>query len=767
MNIQDYLQSHFVEAFGVLADKIREADAEHNFGLLDECVIGWDSLNEPFAGFCGLKNLETDSTAHGASLKKGLQPTVLQNLNLGMGAKQVIENWDFGSFGPKRAGEVEVDPKGVRMWITAEEAGEVEGISSRWGWRRSPQWKLGSCIWALHGVWSPDSSQILQPTYFSTTSTDEPASFLRDFWLPHFESYATRIRASHPDAILFVQPPVFEQPIPIPETILQGRACLSTHYYDGLTLVTRHWNWFNADALGLIRGNYRWTWQAVKIGSRAIRNSLQSQLSILKSDAALLSSTTTAPAYPTLIGEIGTPMDMDNKRSYGLPYADEKDGDAFKGDFSEQIKALDASLNALDGDNCLSAAIWCYAVGNGHQWGDEWNLEDLSLWSADDAEKVEEGDLEQVPEEGDGMDDGVSGSKARLLVSSGPDSNLNPNPPVAIIPSLVSSNMSSTLTLGMSDSPSRFFQTPTSSQSERVLKFLSSGARAVTAFSRPYPTATVGRPVNVRFDVETGEFRMGVLVSAATAGLMIEEEEVGYRPLAQVSRGKVENDNMVLMPTEVFLPYVHYASTDIMRICSRRRMGKHDAGPSMTPPLPISPSSAVAPETRTKRQPYLHLSPPGEQGHDGDDTTSSSPTTPTTPHSITHYSTASTLALPSSTDCRPFPASTPLPLLSDAAYSAANINTDSDIFSLDMDPIVEVSHGTTVVEGQCLKWYYALPRVDEGEVLYEICVRRGMNKGPAGGMVEKDENAEVGEEEVGERPTCWDVVEKCWRSVVG
>ncbi|KDR82016.1 hypothetical protein GALMADRAFT_207363 [Galerina marginata CBS 339.88] len=410
VNIQDYLQGHYIEACGQLVDRIAAFEGGR---LLDACVIGWDSMNEPFEGLCGWDDLGVNPVKQGSTLKKGTYPTPAQSVRLGMGQKQTVEHWSFSAMGPKRDGVVEVDPKGRKVW--AEDGELPDGTHPRWGWKRDvSQWPLGTCIWALHGIWDIETGYVLRPDYFKyNPSTGLEAEFLTDYWKPHWLAYATRVRRSHPEAIVFVQPPVFAIPPRFEEAELKGRCAYSPHYYDGLTLVTRHWNWFNADALGLLRGKYGSALSAVKLGEKAIRTSLYEQLGYLKADVLMLGAAT----YPTLIGEIGTPFDMDGKRAYGWT-----DGGKYKGDYGRQEKALDASLQACDarrakgkgkgGDEggesrgngeSLNWTVWTYVPDDhSHEWGDGWNMEDLSLFSVDDL-VLSEGEYES--EEGSILDD--------------------------------------------------------------------------------------------------------------------------------------------------------------------------------------------------------------------------------------------------------------------------------------------------------------------------------------------------------------------------
>lgn len=163
-------------------------------------------------------------------------------------------------------------------------------------------------VWAQHGVWDSKTSTLLVPDYFVTPPTNprHTVSFVEDFWKEHWLAYGAAIRKYHPEAVHFMNTTVFK-PLPkgIPHSALSGRACSTPHYYDGLTLMTKHWNWFNADALGLLRGKYWTVVQGLRIGEAAIRKSIQEQLGVMKQDTL-----DSIGEYPTMMGEIGIPYDM-------------------------------------------------------------------------------------------------------------------------------------------------------------------------------------------------------------------------------------------------------------------------------------------------------------------------------------------------------------------------------------------------------------------------------------------------------------------------
>ena len=84
-NIQDWLQEHYIAAMGAMADRIRDAG-----DLADVCVLGWDSMNEPFEGLCGWADLNANPDKQGPTLKKGTYPTPAQSLRLAHAEAQTL-----------------------------------------------------------------------------------------------------------------------------------------------------------------------------------------------------------------------------------------------------------------------------------------------------------------------------------------------------------------------------------------------------------------------------------------------------------------------------------------------------------------------------------------------------------------------------------------------------------------------------------------------------------------------------------------------------
>jgi hypothetical protein len=666
-NIQDYLQEHYIEAMGKMADRIRDVPGG---GLVEECVIGWDSLNEPFEGLCGWDDLTLNPVKQGSTLKKGTYPTPAQSLRLGMGQAQTVDNWSFGTMGPSRDGSVTIDPKGLTIWADPSTE-SADGVHPYWGWKRDTEkWKLGMCIWAQHGVWDVETGFCLRPDYFKyLPETGETVDFIEDYWKPHFIAFTDRIRASQPEAIMFVQPPVFARPPPLAPEVLKGRCAYSGHYYDGLTLVTRHWNWFNADALGLLRGRYSNTLQAVKIGESAIRRSLQEQLGILKSDTEILGD------YPTIIGEIGTPFDMDQKRSYGWT-----DNGKYKGDYGRQEKALDASLNGADGVNGINWTVWTYCADHTHDWGDGWNMEDLSLWSADDLRDREKLGSDVGGEQDDGLYSSRLGASNAVLLRK---NKLQKDQATVSVAAASSLSLASLGSMSVSGTPAPPFDEMSIQQHTVRISdwindpydFLTDGARAVRAFSRPWPHKVVGVPVNMRFDIGKAFFRLVVGVTADDQPTETEDGE--------------------LLATEIYVPLVHYASNRLIKRSSTM----------------ASTATLLSAELSGHRR-----SGSVEDQKGG---------------SIFGSRAASRIGsrAASTIDLSTMPSFEGSASTSSTATASPDLRGERPEIDL-VDVDVKVSAGRWTVEGQVLKWWYDVPKAGEGkEYTIEIRRRGGVIKG--------------------------------------
>ncbi|KAL8912239.1 MAG: hypothetical protein Q9171_002694 [Xanthocarpia ochracea] len=449
-NIQDYLQDHFVSACGHLALRIQEAG-----DLENDVVIGWENMNEPNRGLVGYQDISTIPSEQ--KLQKGPSPTAWQAILLGSGRACEMDTCDFGGLGPYRSGTTLVDPKGEMAWLPADYD------DSRYGWTRDPGWKLGECIWAQHGIWTPSSDELLRKDYFARDPDSghkiDYEYFTNKWFMSYYRKHKNAITGVYPDAIMFCQPPVLEIPPSLKGTEDdEPNMVFSPHYYDGVTLMMKKWNrYWNVDVFGLLRGRYLSPAFAIKVGETAIRNCFRDQLSAIQREGLDYMGN-----HPCVFTEIGIPYDMDDKYAYKT------------GDFSSQISAMDANHFALEGSGVNGYSLWVYTAENNHEWGDLWNGEDLSIVSIDDK-------LLPSSPSAHGRDQ----KSASSSTTSSDDRNLNQT--------LSTTSMSP---LRRSNTPAEISSNP--------------GYRAAEAYVRPSPIATVGNVVSYGFDLRNCTFTLAL-----------------------------------------------------------------------------------------------------------------------------------------------------------------------------------------------------------------------------------------------------------------
>lgn len=291
-------------------------------------VVGYDSMNEPGSGFIGLPNLDGWDTA----LTQGLMPTPAQAI---MGSKypQEVGVWGLQDLMFVQQETKMMNPHGTFVW--------KDGFED---------------IWKQNGVWTDEEGdpRILHPDYF-TTWDGEKVSFERDFLKPFILRFISELRSVHPNALIFFESEG-EHSDPIPWNSDDPRGVIyAPHWYDGFTVFTKTYNpEFNVITHPEVQ---------LVTGKAEVQSMIDGQIGELKSRGDL-------NGIPTLIGEFGVMMNL-------------HDGESFRtGIFEKQTQAMASYLSAMD-KHLLNYTLWNYTADNTNERGDQWNVEDFSIFSRD------------------------------------------------------------------------------------------------------------------------------------------------------------------------------------------------------------------------------------------------------------------------------------------------------------------------------------------------------------------------------------------------
>lgn len=324
MPAQDFLQTHYLNAVKQVATRL--AEFPH--------VIGYDTLNEPSQGYIGYPDL---NAVGGKTAAFGAIPTLYQGMVLAAGYPQTV---------PYKPSQILPNTRPVRL---------NEGKVSIWKAGFEP-------IWRAAGVWEADATggpRLLKPDYFGVVN-GKAVNFDQEYLAPFMEKYAREIRTVDADALIFASPPPAEMRAGPPGFSLPDTrgVVFAPHWYDGLTLTAHTFlPW-----LGVDTGEVPPKITFGRKNRRKIFADIIGQF-VHRAKAELGDA-------PVVVGETGVPFNMHGKRAY-------RDGD-----FAKQAQALDDVIQALEA-NFVNFTLWNYTADNDNTHGDQWNDEDLSIFSRD------------------------------------------------------------------------------------------------------------------------------------------------------------------------------------------------------------------------------------------------------------------------------------------------------------------------------------------------------------------------------------------------
>lgn len=206
------------------------------------------------------------------------------------------------------------------------------------------------CPWREVGLWDRDADG--EPVLAAAEGLG--GELWRDHMVPFAQRFRDEVRARHPGCFIFLEgsPMELDTEWRDPDPLV----CNARHWYDVMSLITRA---FDPEKYQSISGDVVSGVDAIAAEHVKMLGGMQQISRDRMGDP------------PMLIGEFGIPYEMNG-------------GEAFRtGDWSKQEVALDASYRAMD-ELLLHTTQWNYTADNTHAHGDQWNDEDLSIFSPDD-----------------------------------------------------------------------------------------------------------------------------------------------------------------------------------------------------------------------------------------------------------------------------------------------------------------------------------------------------------------------------------------------
>lgn len=345
-NVQDYMQGHYFSSMKAIAERVKDLPN----------VIGFDSLNEPNKGWIGtLLNDRHTAMKKNDPAMPGIAWSPVEALYASHGYSVELPYLDVSirKLGIAPVRKEIMNPNKVSIWIDDE---------------KDPFMNAGAYTINSNGHY-----EILDNKFFIKGDFD------RNFMFSFISRVASEMHSIKNDWFIFAEKdakdatfdPQFPDADVLPKNLHQN-VVNATHWYDNALVGTKKIRRITLDLIEMkpIVGYKNIEKMYVRLLNR-IRKASSEVPNNYSEDGS---------GIPTLIGEFGIMMDIDD----GKAYKKWKKGNHSLKLWKKHVIALNSMYNALD-NLLLNGTLWNYTATNRNDLRicDQWNQEDLSIYSKD------------------------------------------------------------------------------------------------------------------------------------------------------------------------------------------------------------------------------------------------------------------------------------------------------------------------------------------------------------------------------------------------